>query len=277
MELENVSCVLCGSEEAVILQKPQPVGLVKCRQCGLAFLNPRPSRSEHHRFHQPQYFHNYYNQTIEEFYSRKGPLYGRTKRLNELRLDVVRQYVQCGKLLDIGAGQGMFITLARQSGFSVAATDVMDYEASYFRGKGYDYRTGYLDDIELPNAEFDAVTMWHTLEHTLNPHMTLMNAHRLLKAGGYVFVAVPNFDSLASRLKLIIGSNFFGADSAEVHYFQFTPATLQRLLAKCGFEVVGCRADIKDKLKPSWRGYILETVSAVMGCYPNILCIARKV
>lgn len=285
MQLENINCILCGRAELSILQEPKPVGLVECVRCGLIFLNPSPVRDEHYKFHHSRYFIKYYGETVEQFYQRKGELYRRIKSLNQSRLGFVQRYAEQGKLLDVGAGQGMFITLARQAGFQTVATDVMRDVAAYFRSNGFDYKDGYIEDMELPPDSFGAVTMWHSLEHILNPCRTLTEIKRTLKNKGYLFIAVPNFDSIIEQLKLLLNRPFLSGASTEIHYFYFTERTLKELLHKSGFRIIHCRADIRDFLKSSWRAKLGLTVNGMgavawplMGKshYTSLLCVAQK-
>ena len=285
MSLETIPCCLCKESKLTELQKTKLCGLSKCLSCGLVFLNPRPDKLEHVKFHRSGYFTRYYNESVKQFYRLKGKLYQRIRCLNMSRLNLIRRYVPQGTLLDVGAGQGMFITIAKQSGFQVTAIDILEDVASYFNLNGYDYRSGYLEELSLPSNIYDAVTMWHSLEHTLNPYNTLKGVNRVLKDNGYLFIAVPNFDSIILRINLFLNRPFFSNASTEIHYFQFTRNTLARLLRESGFQLIHYRPDLRESLKSSWRTNVSQVINwggsliyRLIGQphYANILLVAQK-
>jgi transcription elongation factor Elf1 len=55
MEVESVSCNLCGSDNSVELFSNDSHGFglhtVMCKNCGLVYLNPRPTSSEYARLY----------------------------------------------------------------------------------------------------------------------------------------------------------------------------------------------------------------------------------
>jgi SAM-dependent methyltransferase len=90
-----------------------------------------------------------------------------------------------------------------------------------------------LKDAEYPTGSFDQIIIWHVLEHVSDPVGTLREAHRILKPGGRLIVAVPNFSSLQARCT---GAAWFHLDlPRHVHHFPL-PA-LRQLLTLTGFQV----------------------------------------
>jgi SAM-dependent methyltransferase len=90
---------------------------------------------------------------------------------------------------------------------------------------------GSLPHPELGPAEFDVVTLWHSLEHVHDPVAVLREVRRLLVPGGKVVVAVPNIDSRPFRW---FGQSWFGLDLPR-HLTHFSPQTLRKMLTKSGF------------------------------------------
>ena len=78
------------------------------------------------------------------------------------------------------------------------------------------------------------VVMWHVLEHVRDPKKNIETAARILKPGGRLVVAVPNFASLQARLGR---GRWFHLDVPR-HLFHFTPETLRGLLTRAKFSQV---------------------------------------
>jgi SAM-dependent methyltransferase len=98
---------------------------------------------------------------------------------------------------------------------------------------GIDIRYAPLEECGLPPESFDVITMWHVLEHLPDPQATLAEAHRLLRPGGVLLIAVPNFGSLQARLT---GPYWFHLDVPR-HLFQFRSRDLVTLLERVGLSV----------------------------------------
>lgn len=88
----------------------------------------------------------------------------------------------------------------------------------------------------LERHSFDAVTLWHSLEHLANPAEVLRTIHEILKPRGVMLVSVPSFDSLLAN----IGGRYWTYLDVPHHVSYFTQQGLQRLVRDAGFSVV-CR------------------------------------
>ena len=49
--------------------------------------------------------------------------------------------------------------------------------------------------FQLPADQFDAITLWHVLEHVHTLHEYIAQLKKLLRTGGRILVAVPNYTS----------------------------------------------------------------------------------
>jgi 2-polyprenyl-3-methyl-5-hydroxy-6-metoxy-1,4-benzoquinol methylase len=88
-----------------------------------------------------------------------------------------------------------------------------------------------LSELRFASGYFDEVIIWHVLEHLPDPRGTIREIRRVLKAGGTLVVAVPNFSSWQSRWT---ASAWFHLDLPR-HLFHFPLAALQRLISEEGF------------------------------------------
>jgi SAM-dependent methyltransferase len=138
-----------------------------------------------------------------------------------------------GRLLDIGCGDGDFLRAAIARGWEGLGTEIGG-AAENARAAGLDVRGDLAAfDASGPEGRFDAVTMWHTLEHFPDPRATLERAGKLLADGGAMIVAVP--DAAGLQASLFKGS-WFHLDVPR-HLYHFNQSALESLLGRAGFAV----------------------------------------
>jgi SAM-dependent methyltransferase len=230
-----VPCALCGRGDALPVLHgsdlrrglPGRFAVVRCRGCGLAFVNPRPTREGIARYYPPDYAPH-----------RAGP----PRRLEALyyRLFRAPPVAPGSRVLDVGCGGGRYLLFLRARGYRVAGVEPNAALARELRERwGLEVSAGGLREAALPAASFDAVTFWWVLEHTHQPLDELREAHRLLRPGGCLVVALQNFASLARRL---FGAHWHHIDLPS-HLYQFEPRTLARALAETGFLLERLRQD----------------------------------
>jgi SAM-dependent methyltransferase len=136
-----------------------------------------------------------------------------------------------GTLLDIGAGRGRFVAAARAAGWSAhglepSARGVEAARSAY----GVELSRASLADA---SGSYDAVTLWHVLEHLDDPEAAIAHVGRLLPAGGRLLVGVPNLASIQARIGR---DRWFHLDLPR-HRTHFTAAGLRALLERHGFAV----------------------------------------
>jgi len=241
--MEEIACNVCESDNYVVLFEGWdrlhglggPFRLVKCQQCGLIYLNPRPTRQEMGRYYPPEY--EPYTQGIEGakgFLSTLDYRYGVAKRCR-----MITRRKRPGRILDVGCGVGHFLNGMKQRGWQAFGTEVSARAAAYARERfGLKVFVGQLEEAEFPAAYFDAITLWHVLEHLHDPLATLKEINRLLKNDGFLVFSIPNWHSVDARL---FGKYWVGLDMPR-HLFTFPRPALEELLAKAGFKILheGC-------------------------------------
>ena len=88
-------------------------------------------------------------------------------------------------------------------------------------------------ELALPGG-FDAVTMWHVLEHLPDPFAAVARAAELVRPGGRIVISVPNIESLQAQFG---GERWFHLDLPR-HLFHFSPRSLSALVEQAGLRVV---------------------------------------
>lgn len=242
MEVEYVDCNLCHADDAQVLLEgrdrlhslPGVFTVVQCRQCGLVYLNPRPTKSEMAKYYPDDYEPYVFFERIR--HSRLARLdynYGLGKRRR-----AIEQFVQGGRLLDVGCGNGSFLYYMRDYDWRVCGEEISRSGVDYARQElGLDVFLGELHDAAFPLHHFDAVTMWNVLEHLYDPAAALAEIKRILKPEGLLVIAVPNLTSWDAR---VFGPAWVGYDVPR-HLYTFAPATLGTLLDQVGFRVARMR------------------------------------
>lgn len=234
-----LACCVCGSREAVLwrtagdnlLGGPETWRAVRCARCGTRRLDPRPNADAMARFYAPDTYAR-----AEEPGSEIG-----------LRLDTLADHLAerasrlaaaPGALLDVGCGDGRFLAAMKARGWRVSGTETDPVAANLARRRtGATIYDRPLEELNLPPASFDLVTLLHVLEHVPDPRATLAACRSLLRPGGALFVALPNADSPEAGL---FGASWYHLDLPR-HLWGFTPRSLVRLAEEVGFSVESVR------------------------------------
>lgn len=145
-------------------------------------------------------------------------------RIEEPKLALLRPAVTSGSLLEIGSGTGLFARAAVLAGFDVTAIE-MDASCCEYIQAVVGARAICSDRPEEALAdlpEYDAIAMWHVIEHLDRPWAVLERAARRLAPGGAMIVATPNPEALQFRL---LGRYWAHVDAPR-HLFLIPPAAL---------------------------------------------------
>jgi len=229
--MEYVRCDLCDENHAILLffgrdrlhGLPGSFNVVRCRLCGLVYVNPRPTQQEIKKYYPKQY-------GAYRGASAKSP----DVREMRKRLLKVRRFKSGGRILDVGCGDGSFLLAAKKEGWEVAGVEINEAASDYARRLGLNVFTGELVDANLRSDHFDVITLWAVVEHLHNPVGTLKELRRILKDDGLLVITTQNFDSLEAK---IFSARWFHLDVPR-HLYQFDPITLGKILSRAGFQIV---------------------------------------
>jgi 2-polyprenyl-3-methyl-5-hydroxy-6-metoxy-1,4-benzoquinol methylase len=130
-----------------------------------------------------------------------------------------------GKLLDIGAGTGDFLLVAKNNGWETFGTEPSEKARAIAIKKGVSIidATAGLEDHSL-----DVITMWHVLEHVPDLENQIKELKRLLKPNGTLLVAVPNFKSFDANHY----GKFWAAYDVPIHFWHFSKTAIKLLFEK---------------------------------------------
>lgn len=239
--LETVGCCICETDDA----EPLAVGedfeyrtstdtflAMRCRECGLLYLNPRPSLEDLHRIY-PENYHAF--QFSKEHY---GLVYKIRRRLEARRaLSWCRRLGRTARIIDVGCGDGFHLGLLREfgrPGWKLEGVDNSPRAVAVAARAGHQVHYGSVEHLDLPEGTYDMAFLIQTIEHVADPPAILRAVHRLLKSGGTLIVVTDNTDSF--DFKLFKGRHWGGYHFPR-HWNLFNPQTLGALAHKAGFEV----------------------------------------
>lgn len=227
----NVVCNVCGADDAEVVHPEAHV--VRCRRCGLGYVNPQPSDEALAGLYTDEYYTKPIDPGGRSYLENQQGL----ERFFDGRLRRIERLVRPGRLLEVGAGLGYLLNVAVRRGWKAVGLEASEFASTYAQREfGLDVRCQTLDEAALREGTFDAVVMRDLLEHTRDPRATVLAARRVLRAGGVLALSVPNFGSLNARL----GGLAWRHLRPEQHLWHFTPDCLARLLGECGFRVAEC-------------------------------------
>jgi 2-polyprenyl-3-methyl-5-hydroxy-6-metoxy-1,4-benzoquinol methylase len=226
---KSVVCSVCQSQHIEFYVEKFGFTLDRCLDCGQIFCNPMPNRSQ---------LESYYNGPMKEFenqfflesFENRIPIF--THRIN-----VIHQYIQQGKLLDVGSAIGIFIEALIRTGTQL---QILSCEPSKDACKRLKQR---FPDIVLFNTwlqnldceeQYDAITLWDTIEHIEDIYTFTNTIHSLLKPNGYWFFSTPNTQSFEWQIT--------GKDHVQLlppgHINLFNKNSIPILLEATGFELI---------------------------------------
>jgi len=223
-DLEYIVCPLCGMDDTKHLFKRKDFGynlpetefsVVRCRNCDLVYVNPRPNATDIHEF----YLEDFYSassspeQTILEKCESLHSKYGKVKNINP------------GTLLDIGCSKGEFMYLMENKGWVVKGLEFSSKPPNLFN---LDIFYGDLENAPFEQESFDLITLWAVLEHVYDPKRMLASINRIIKPGGKLVILVTNFNSVPAR--------FMRHDDVPRHTTLFTKKTISKILRQTGYE-----------------------------------------
>jgi 2-polyprenyl-3-methyl-5-hydroxy-6-metoxy-1,4-benzoquinol methylase len=156
-----------------------------------------------------------------------------------------------GRLLDIGSGRGELLSVAQLEGWTPVGIEPSPSFAEHaMKHSGAEIRCMPVEECGFDTGSFDVVVLSAVLEHLYNPDQTISEVSRILRAGGALFLDVPNELGLYFRVGNLYqrsrGRNWVvntAPTFSPFHVFGFSPRSLRALLSK-------------HKLKPrDWRVY----------------------
>ena len=236
IESKQINCPICNSQNYEIVYKKRykmwskdkllvwPAQQVICKDCGMIFTNPQPTKK-----------------TLERFY-KSDMRYGEPSdffRLSQIEFIHNNTSENCKTMFDIGAFDGMFLNIAKNKGYNVFGIEPSEEGVHRAMEKyGIKIIKGFFNEEFLNNFidKFDIVTIRHVLEHIQNPTNFLKLTINITNPRKYLYIEVPD----ASRPFTDNIADFF----SNQHIMHYTEATLKNIA-----NILNLRVVIVEKLQ----------------------------
>ena len=213
--------------------------ILQCRKCQGAFTQDVPSQEEIGAYYASE---NYISHSdTQEGFINRAYHFVRSRTLTQKR-----QMLQAltkkdkGSIADIGCGTGAFLHTMQHAGWQITGFEP-DETARQNAERLHNIKP--LPSPELYNQEagsYDAVTMWHVLEHVHDLHGYIEQVKKILKQDGRFLVAVPNYTSADAAQY----QQYWAAYDVPRHLYHFSPASMELLMKQHGLQVIAT--------KPMW-------------------------
>lgn len=199
----------------------------RCSRCDLIYKENQDSYDKVVAYYANDYFSIYSSDQMG----------GKRNRLFSSILDLIEKRRDTGRLLDIGAGCGVFLAAAQKKGWKVKGIEpsIESVEVAQ-RQYGLDIYNGTLQEYN-ENNDFDVITFINVLDHSVEPWKEISRARLLLKPEGVLFLRFTNglFHLFLFNVSKKLNIERTIARFLIFHEYCFTPRFVRRLLSDHGF------------------------------------------
>jgi SAM-dependent methyltransferase len=243
LSLVDVRCGLCGADDFAVeasgfdfeyATAANRFRFVRCAGCRHIYLNPRPSADDLGVIYPAHYY------AYEE--AGRGLVAGLRRRWEGGKVRQYAEWIGAGprRILDVGCGNGRFLSLLREFGPREWSLVGIDFEADAARqcaDAGFETHVGRIEDFDPGDELFDAMIMLQLIEHVDDPGAICERVFELLRPGGCFIIETPNLAGIDHRL---FRRSWWGHYHFPRHWNLFSTPALRRLLEDRGFEIERC-------------------------------------
>lgn len=237
-------CPACGSEDTAYLLDARDYTVTgesfhihECRECSLRFTYPVPDAGHIGRYYQSESY-------ISHSDTQKGLVNKVYHAIRKIALKQKKNWItratglQKGHILDIGCGTGYFLREMKTDGWQVTGLEPDEKARALAESNSQVTALPSEALFRLPKDSFDAITLWHVLEHVHELHQYLDKIRELLRPEGKLFIAVPNYPSKDQEK---FGACWAAYDVPR-HLYHFSASAMTKLTEQHGFRMEAIRA-----------------------------------
>lgn len=224
--MEEISCIFCGKPSRHIVITENGYNGLKCHDCNLIYISPRPSASDITRLYTDD--HAVLDADAQLHFER-------SKRMSAaVTLSKIRKYRKSGSMLEIGPGGGFFLLEAREFGYEPFGIELNPIEARWINEKlRIPCENIALHEGSFGGKKFDIIYHRDVLSHLHDPIQVFREMNRSLNDGGLLVFETGNIADVREKYY-----RFFAQFSYPDHLFFFGEKSLELLLERTGFKCV---------------------------------------
>jgi len=162
------------------------------------------------------------------------------QQLMRERRDLIKQYIQSGKILEIGSSIGIFIDTMKESNYQIEGVEVLPFCIEYNRNKGNNIYPIPFEEIDFKPDSYDGLVLWEVIAHIHDPVFFMSKAFALLRNGGYIFLSTPNANALEYDSIWKEGKRYHDNLKPHIFFQIFSREGIISLLSKIGFSIISC-------------------------------------
>lgn len=233
----------------------------ECADCLLRFTQDVPDSDHVSPYYKAESYISHTN-TSRGFINRLYHFVRRKTIVKKRKLIERTTGLKRGNILDVGSGIGSFIHEMKQHGWTATGIEP-DADARKVSRDTYSLELAEASQFyQLPVGHFDAITLWHVLEHVHDLSKYVQQLKSVLKDNGRIFIAVPNYTSGDARLY----QQYWAAYDVPRHLYHFSPRSIVKLMEQNGLDVLD--------YKPMW--YDSFYISLLSSRYKNTRLPGRQ-
>ncbi len=231
--------------------------LERCSNCGLLATNPQPNPDTIAYYYQSEQYISHTGKSANWLIDIVYPAI-RKLALNRKRR-IIEKHQPCNTKSYIGCGTGEFLHEMKRAGWSVTGVEPDQHARKKAQAKLNQLVFEKLE--EIPQSTYQVITFWHVLEHLHFPEETLKKCHGLLKPGGMLLIALPNYQSWDGRHY----QNFWAGYDVPRHLWHFTTKSVEMLLEQQEYQLL-------EMVPMWWDAYYISLLSEIYRNKPkNVL------
>ncbi|MFA9212646.1 MAG: class I SAM-dependent methyltransferase [Candidatus Methylacidiphilales bacterium] len=290
------TCLVCGNSEFTteltckdFVATNESFDITRCKKCSFLFTNPRPDSTEIGKYYQSDKYVSHAGK--KEGLGIMYKIYDIVRNYNiKQKLDLIKNYHNSGKLMDLGCGLGYFLDGAvKDKTYHCVGVDVSEEAINYVKDTfGYKvFNENELDSFQ--ENSFEVITQWHVMEHVHYLNERMIQLYKLLKPDGTMFIAVPNSNSWDAKNY----KEFWDGYDVPRHLYHFNQNSFKLLMEKHGFKIVETKPLLFDAPYISMRsethkqnnltmirgainGLISNNYANSNGDYSSLLFVVKK-
>ncbi len=285
-------CPVCQSKDPVMLYGRQtypvvdhevPSLIFRCRACDFNFRRfGRPLAEALSHFQVAPYSSD---EIERQWLKRRVGFY-------DYLLDLLTDPAEGKSLLDVGCAFGHFLDRAVLRGYRPFGTEVSEDMAHLLRRRrDYPISSRPLNDLRLPETQFDVITFVDSFYYFEDPLDTLLQCHRLLKPRGHLLMRVTNRNPMARLHRMVLAMQYKSTTAPEMPFWTTDDAischsqkSLRTLMNRAGYRIMKISCLERGKRIESmglWGFYIFTSLLAMLtfqgvSWTPGLICLARR-